>query len=327
MVLSVLAKNHLCSKKPFFFFKSFPFFFKYFLLSLQKKKHFTISNGKNKKKVCEKTRKKKRKFMTSKIIPGLSLASLRRILMACRELNQIARITSMDYGLLIESVDTFNHTQLSCELKTINSSANNDALQKQTFINLETTVELCNLLNERKSCILLEFDNNTNVHIKDPNLTDIDLIPSLEFMEEIEKQYISSNLQQNVNLVSLLVADITNIFRNLCLVSGIVNVKLNSNGLLVFKNSCRVGNLTVEKQLKGFQTKQKSIELVDLNIIVKFVKVLIAVAGFSIASSCKKCTLELPSTQQTTQDQKRYLKIHFTMCSDVVGYFALAAVF
>lgn len=270
--------------------------------------------------------------MASKIIPRLSLPSLRRILMACRELNQIARFTSMDYGLLIESMDTFNHTQLSCELKAIDSpSSNSEVLTKQTFINLETTVNLCNLLDERTSSILLEFDNNSNITVKDPNLLDIDLIAPIEFMEEIEKHYIPFNLQQNANLISMLVADITNIFRNLCLISGIVNVTLDSNGLLVFKNSCQVGNLIVEKQLKGCsfidQTNKQKCKLADLNIIVKFVKVLIAVAGFSIGSSSKKCTLELPSTLQTKQDQKCYLKIHFTMCSDVVGYFALASVF
>ncbi len=242
--------------------------------------------------------------MSCKLICPIAFGSLIKILTGCRELNQIAKFSSTELGFLIESMDSFNQTQLSC---TIKAKTNNQILDCQTFINLETIPPFISLLRERKKPIVIEFQSNSDICIKDPNILNFDLCTPLKYLCDYEKKYLCSN--QESFLISLLVSDITMMLLNLSIGNGIANIKLDSKGQLILKNNFEVGSIHFQKQLK--KTNINSYGIVDINVTIKFVKVLVIVA------MSKKCTLELPKNPNGN------LKIHFTICAEASGYFAL----
>ncbi len=260
--------------------------------------------------------------MCSKILPTFAFPSFKKILTASRELNQIAKISTTETGLLIECMDTFNHTQLSCSIKAIEKSTIYHFTQ--TFIDLEKIVPLCRMLDKRQNAILIIFQSNSNLEIKDPNLPQIDLINPICFMEDYFKNYIPNHYQQSCHLISLVVADIAHILTTLCIADGVAQITLYSDGLLTFSNSCKEGQLFFKKILKGYKQQNNSSSsisiLSDLFVTIKFVKVFINAAASSVNASCKKCTLELPDI---STKENGILKLHFQICSDAFGYFAL----
>jgi hypothetical protein len=173
-----------------------------------------------------------------------------------------------------------------------------------------------NLLRERKQPILIQFEENTDIWIKNPQIENIDLVPPIVFMNDIiPKEYILNNIQYSYS-ISYKIADMTNILLSLCVCNGTANISLDSNGLLEFQNSSEVGSVSISKQLK----KNGANEYGDVNlkIIIKFVKAFIAAAASNKNDMDKKCIFELPSGNDG------YVKIHFNMCTDANGYIAFA---
>ncbi len=244
--------------------------------------------------------------MSFKIICPQVFSSFIKILHACRELNQIAKFTTIESGFLIESMDTFNQTELSCTLK---AQQKQNKIQYSTYINLELISPLIALLRERKRPILIKFQENSNILFKDPNLDQIDLCPPLEYLCDIAKNYLPRDVTQQSYFISLLVSDLFQILLGLCVGDGVANITLDSKGILIFKNKFEVGDIHISKQLK--KNNINDYGPVNINVTIKFIKVLILVA------TSKKCTLELP------KNQDGYLKIHFNICSEASGYFAL----
>ncbi len=249
--------------------------------------------------------------MSSKIVCSSAFPSFIKILNACRELSQVVKFSTNEKGFLIESMDVFYHTQLSFEMKALDKSSSQI---KTTYIDIETSSKLITLLKERKSPILIVFDSNTNIYIKNPNLDKIDLVPPLEFMSDDGKKYISNYFIQNSFVISYIVADIINTLLSLCAGSGIAQINLNPTGNLSYLSDCESGQIYISKQLKNNGANEYG--SLSLKVIIKFVKAFIAAAGSTATDAARKCTLELPT-------KNGYVKIHFNLCTDVNGYFAL----
>ncbi len=289
-------------------------------LPLVLKKKIKFQSFKNKKKIMQ-----KKKPMVCKILPCHSFPSFKRILTACRELNQIARFTSIQSGFLIDCIDTFNHTQLSCELKATETSKDDkDKTEVQTHVDLETIVPLLATLSDRKRAIVIEFDNDTDVQIKDANLNEVVIVSSLKYLKDYGKCYSPQHSQQQptCSFISMVVADIANILVNLSIVSGHATISLDSSGLLKFKNDSHIAKWDIIKPLRGFHSSTNQI-LANIHVIVKFVKVFITIAAWSTIPSQQKCTLEIPHNNENSN--KAYVKIHFTLCSEAKGHFILCS--
>ncbi len=250
--------------------------------------------------------------MACKIVCNNVFPSLVKILNACRELSQVAKFSTTQKGFLIEAMDTFYHTQLSCEIKA--NERGNKNTNITTFINIETSLDFIAILKERKSGpILITFDENTNICIKNPNI-DIDLVSPLVYMSDFDKKYMQNDISNECFLISYIVADITTTFLQLCVGSGVAHISLNTNGNLIYEGFCESGLIHISKQLKKNNANEYG--YIKLKVIIKFVKSLIAVAASTATDAAKKCTLELPK-------KEGYVKIHFNLCPEASGYFAL----